>query len=226
MQNENEGSRHYTQIWEKIITPTLQVVREECDEDFRNSCDLEIKEIEKWKKTLEEKYRTLRSKLKDVCYGDSKDVALLDGRKIAAIFCRALIEEKAYRFDTDRAYEIMSNKKRTLSKVGFNRWAVDNVYINYKVAYYVSLQLVYFTLLHDLVSSKRSELARSLNEVGHLYRYPYPSDSDSFDINIIIGLARMDLAGEDLDMFLFAMQLYQTEMYTISKLERESVNND
>lgn len=223
MRKENEESRHYTQIWEKIIKNVLDVVSEECDDDFVKECALEVKQIENWKNALELKYRSFRRELKKICYGDSKDCALLDGRKIAAIFCRALIEEKAYTFDTEKAYKLMSSKKVSLTPVKFNRWAVDNIYINYKVAYYVSLQLVYLTLLHDLISTKRGELAKSLNEVGHLYRYPYPFNSDSFDVNIIIGLARMDLAGEYLDMFLFAMQLYQIEMYTVSELEKTNI---
>lgn len=36
---------------------------------------------------------------------------------------------------------------------------------------------------------------------------------------IIVGLARADSSGKDIDMFMFAMQLYQIEMYTVEKLQ-------
>lgn len=36
---------------------------------------------------------------------------------------------------------------------------------------------------------------------------------------IIVGLARADFSGKDIDMFKFAMQLYQIEMYTVEKLQ-------
>ena len=37
--------------------------------------------------------------------------------------------------------------------------------------------------------------------------------------SIIVGLARADFSGKDIDMFMFAMQLYQIEMYTVEKLQ-------
>ena len=46
-----------------------------------------------------------------------------------------------------------------------------------------------------------------------------PGANNSFDVNIIVGLARADFSGKDIDMFMFAMQLYQIEMYTVEKLQ-------
>lgn len=222
MVKENEGSRHYTQIWNKVIEQVLSVVKEECDIEFCKKCKLESKPIKIWKKDLETRYRLLRKDLKEICYGNDIDEGLLDGRKLAAILCRALIEEKAYKFDIQAAYELAKTKRSELSSVEFNIWLTHNVYINYKLAYYVSLQLVYLTLLHDLISSEKSkELALNLNKIGHLHRYYPLPNSDSFDINVIIGMARADISGKEFDMFLFAMQLYQIEMYTIEKLERD-----
>ena len=60
-----------------------------------------------------------------------------------------------------------------------------------------------------------------INKIGHLYQYPSPLDADSFDVNVIIGMARADLGNKDFDMFLFAMQLYQIEMYTVEKLKQQ-----
>jgi len=218
---KNEGSRHYEQIWNKVIQQVLQIVTDESDKKFREKCCLEIKPLKEWKEKLECKYRILRKELKERCYGNHVDQGLLDGRKLAAIFCKALTEEKAYVFDTVAAYDIMKQKKTEMSSVEFNLWAVHNVYINYKLAYYVSLQLVYLTLLHDLQSSDKTKIfAKELNKNGHLYRYPPASNSDSFDVNIIIGMARIDIAKENFDMFLFAMQLYQIEMYTITVLDK------
>ncbi len=221
MRKKNEGSRHYEQIWNKVIQQVLKVVTDECDKKFREECCLKIKPLKDWKEKLECKYRMLRKELKEICYGNHIDQGLLDGRKLAAIFCKALTEEKAYVFDTVAAYTLMKQKKAEMPPVQFNLWAVHNVYINYKLAYYVSLQLVYLTLLHDLQSSEKTKnLAKELNRNGHLYRYPPNSNSDSFDVNIIIGMARIDVSKENFDMFLFAMQLYQIEMYTITVLDK------
>ena len=125
----------------------------------------------------------------------------------------------------------MVQKKNAMSGVAFNSWLAQNVYLNYKFAYYAILQLVYLTLLYYLNNPQMAStlygisetdattLVVALNNIGHLFPYPSPPDADSFDVNVIIGLARSDLTGQNFDMFLFAMQLYQLEMYTIGKLK-------
>ncbi len=227
----SEESRHYEQIWKMAILPVRKVVFSESDLEFRQRCSLQSIHTNAWKKRLLKEYRRLRESLKEVCYGDEADIGRLDGRKIAAVICNALIREKAFKFDTTQAEVLMEEKDKTMTRVGFNLWITQNIYLNYKLAYYASLQLVYLTLLHDLRNTEIAEslygpldsdtlpLVVALNEVGHLFPYPSPPDADSFDVNIIIGMARADLTGRDFDMFLFAMQLYQLEMYTIGKLK-------
>lgn len=218
----NEESRHYAKLWENVIKQVLRVVEEECDPEFVKSCSLKIKSQDKLKAELENKYRLLRRELKESCYGNASDSGSLDGRKLAAIFCKSLIIEKAFQFDTTRALELLMRRKAELSPKAFNLWVVHNVYINYKAAYYVSLQLVYLTLLERLLASEETKSkGLKLNRIGHLYKYPSPSNVDGFDVNVIIGIARADLNKKDFDMFLFAMQLYQLEMYTIEKLNSE-----
>lgn len=224
MGKRNEESRHYAQIWEKVIQQVLEVITEECDEEFCRECSLQTKPLEAWKRALEKEYRKLRRDLKEFCYGNRADDGLLDGRKLAAIFCKALIKEKAFRFHTNKALHLLKERKKELSPDEFNCWAAHNVFLNYKFAYYVSLQLVYLTLLQQLLSSEETKpYAIKLNGIGHLYQYPYSPNTDSFDVNIIIGMARADLKGKDFDMFLFAMQLYQIEMYTVEKLKQGCV---
>lgn len=224
-------NRHYEQIWKMAIQPMLEVVLSEVDPEFQKCCSLQSQNTSVWKKRLLKKYRELREGLKKICYGSSADVGLLDGRKIAAVICGATIQEKAFLFDVSQAKELMIKKKETMTAVKFNLWLAQNVYLNYKLAYYVSLQLAYLTLLHDLQDPKTARevydlseediipVITALNETGHLVRYPFPPDADSFDVNMIIGLARADLMGYDFDMFLFAMQFYQLEMYTVGKLK-------
>lgn len=221
MGKQNEESRHYAQIWEKVIRQVLRVVEEECDAEFSQKCSLQAKPLDIWKKSLEKEYRMLRQDLKKFCYGNRADDGRLDSRKLAAIFCKALIKEKAFRYDTNEALKLLKVRKKELSPNEFNCWAAHNVFLNYKLAYYVSLQLVYLTLLQQLLSSEETkEDALKLNKIGHLYQYPSSPNADSFDINVIIGMARVDLGEKDFDMFLFAMQLYQIEMYTVEKLKQ------
>ncbi len=219
MRKQNEESRHFSQIWEKVICEVLQVVKDECDKEFVQICGLKTKQLDTWKKSLEKEYRTLRRTLKEFCYGDCADNGSLDSRKLAAVFCKALIKEKVFVFDTKKAMELLKTRKKEMPPDKFNCWAAHNVFLNYKFAYYVSLQMVYLTVLDQLLASEETRTsAIKLNEIGHLCRYPCVPNTDSFDVNVIIGIARSDLREKDFDMFLFAMQLYQIEMYTIEKL--------
>lgn len=219
MEKRSDESRHYAQIWDKVIKDLLPVIEDECDNAFSESCDLKMKPPEEFKRSLETEYRTLRRSLKESCYGNREDNGVLDGRKLAAVFCKALINKKAFCYDTSKALGIYEERKKELAPEAFNLWAVHNVFLNYKLAYYVSLQLVYFTLMETLLKLGQTKDAKNLNTLGHLFRYPPEPAADSFDINIIIGLARADFSGKDIDMFMLAMQLYQIEMYTVEKLQ-------
>lgn len=219
MEKRSEESRHFSIIWADAIQDVLSVVQDECDIEFTEKCSLQAKPIDQWKASLELEYRELRSNLKEICYGKHVDAGFFDGRKFAAIFCRAMIQSKVFCYNTSAAVDLVEARKAELKPVEFNLWAVNNVFINYKFAYYVSLQLVYLTLLEQLLSTGKVEAATKLNKIGHLIRYPDSSKADSFDVNMIIGLARADLDGKELDMFLFAMQLYQIEMYTVKSLQ-------
>lgn len=231
--NNTNKSRHFHQILQMAILPVKDVVFSDSDLYFREYCSLQT--ISNWEERLKKEYRNLRETLKTICYGNDIDNGFLDGRKIAAVFCCALIQEKAFTFDLDKARTLMKQKKDTISGVEFNFWLAQNVYLNYKFAYYTSLQIVYLTLLYDLNNSNMAKklygisetdataLVVELNDIGHLFPYPSSPNADNFDVNIIIGLARADLTGRDFDMFLFAMQLYQLEMYTIEKLKENLI---
>lgn len=236
-------------IWNMAVQDVSEIVLKDVDQDFARACGLQCRPFPEWRAEVHDEYQHLREQLKEICYGPSaarNPEDLLDGRKIAAVLCAALIARKGFQFDIEKALEFTTAKKRSLQNdpVRFNRWAINNVYVNYKMAYFASLQLVYLTLMRDLLvaagldenseythaqkrltpeQEKSRRLAVLLNQEKHLCPYPPPPRGDSFDVNIIIGLARTDMSVMDLDMFLFAMQLYQIEEHTRDHLERRLI---
>lgn len=207
-------SRHYDRLWSQVISKVIDIALEECNPEFKECCCLHVKPYNVYKKTVEKQYRKLRHEFKELCYGNKTEEGLLDARKIAAVLCNSLIREKPFIFNEMAACSLMLSRKKTLHNIQFNYWVVNNVFINYKTAYLASLQLIYITLLDDLFSCKETEkYAEKLNKIGHLRRYPISKDSDSIDVSIVIGLARANMKGMDFDMLLFAMQLYQMEIY-------------
>lgn len=212
--NNGAESRHYNRLWNEVICKVLTITDSECDEAFREACKLHIKPPDILKDSVETQYRIFRKEFKELCYGNKNDAGLLDARKIAAVLCNTLIKQKPFVFDESAALSLISSKKEELPNIQFNFWVVNNAFINYKLAYLASLQLIYLTLLDDLFSSGETEAyAAKLNSIGHLRRYPISPDSDSIDVSIVIDLARADMNGMDFDMLLFAMQLYQMEIY-------------
>lgn len=237
--------RSFDHIWDKVIQPVSVTVLAESDTCFKEYCSVKLKSAVEWRRELYEVYQHLREQLKDICYGSSDHRSpeeLLDGRKIAAVLCASLISQKGIQFDTVKALDFAEKRKRELANepVRFNQWAVGNVYVNYKLAYFASLQLVYLTLMRDLLikaglknsvqqelspgevkeQEEARKLSSQLNSWGHLISYPQPPRGDGFDVNIIIGLARTDMSTKDLDMFMFAMQLYQIEEHTVDLLKK------
>lgn len=246
MMDNPKDIRPFDHIWQKVILPVSKNVYQACDLEFAEYCGLEYRADTEWKGKIYRRYLELREQLKDICYGPSdlrSAEELLDGRKIAAVLCATLIREKGFSFDFVRAKEYAQKKRDELSDpVAFNKWAAKNVYINYTMAYCSSLQLVYLTLIHDLLlmselekcennveKTEREETAKKmailLNQQGRLSTYPQPEKGDGFDVNIIIGLARTDMSANDLDMFIFAMLLYQVEEHTVDSLKQKLQNN-
>ena len=77
---------------------------------------------------------------------------------------------------------------------------------------------VYFTTTrlggYTLLTSEQVKEATKLNDIGHLFHYPSAPNADSFDVNIIVGLARADFSGKDIDMFTCCIRLSPTIILT------------
>lgn len=228
--SKNDGSRHFGWIWSNIIVPSIEMIEEQADPDFKRKTKLKIKELKQYKRGVEREYRILRQQLKTECYGIEANEGILDGRKIAAVFCCALLKEKSFLFDTDIAYKILLEKNgiahTQAEKLSVNRWLVDNVLMNYKLAYYVGLQIVYITLLHQMLENGNVKEAKLLNQKGHLLPYPQNPSGDSFDVNIILGMSKQQIYDQKVDMFLLAMQYYQIEMHTVDQIKIELLSKE
>ena len=117
-------SRHFEKIWEQVICPVRDMVLRECDETFVQSTGLHLVEEKTWKDSIESTYRHLRKECKKYCYGNGKDVGYLDSRKFAAIFCKAIIQKKAFSFDLDEAQKQLKKSmvENIRSGITIQRW--------------------------------------------------------------------------------------------------------
>lgn len=221
------NKEEFDHIWENIVSPVWETVRIECDPEFAAEVNLNFRGSEAaWRQLAEDTFHHWRHIFKEQCYG-SKERRIgnprLDYRKLGAVLCQTFLMRKPISFSLDRASVFATKKKAELAGLEYTIWAVNNTLINYKFAYLASQQLVYLTLLAYYFSENASEdmiwMGRKLNQTGRLYRYPSEDGSDTMGANIIVGLARNNISGNGLDMLLYAMLLFQNEMYTRTKLE-------
>lgn len=217
----------FLHIWEKAIIPVRNTVLAECDPCFQEEASLYFRgDNVAWKDGLENKFHEQRHIFKEQCYGkkeERKGDPLLDSRKVGAVLCQTLCLNKPFGFNLEMADKLAMEKKAHLKSLDYTKWAVNNTFVNYKFAHLVSQNLVYLALLSDLMGENATaemiEMGKELNAVGRLFRYPTESDCDTMDVNVIVALARDNISGQELNMLLYAMILYQNEMYTRVRLK-------
>ncbi len=222
-----DDKAEFHHIWKKVIVPVYDTVLKECDPGFQKKAGLYFRgENTAWIEGLETMFHNQRHNFKEQCYGKKEERAqksLLDSRKVGAVLCQSLCRCKPMGFDLVVADKFAQEKKGSLKSLEYTKWAVNNTLINYKFAYLASQSLVYLALLADLLgenaTAEMMEMGKELNNVGHLFRYPTDPDCDTMDVNIIVALARDDIGGQELNMLLYAMLLYQSEMRTREQLK-------
>lgn len=212
----------FPNIWKETIIPVRDAILAECDPRFQKEVGLSFRgEDPAWREILENKFHHYRHIFKEQCYGKKEERTgdpLLDCRKVGAVLCHTLCLHKPFGFDLEKADALAIEKKANLKSLDYTKWSVNNTFINYKFAYWASQNLVYLTLLDDLLeenaTEKMIEMGKKLNKVGCLFSYPAEPDCDTIDVNVIVALARGNISGQELNMLLYATILHQSEMYT------------
>lgn len=217
-------SKHFARIW-KSVMQVASVALEECDPIFVQRCHPARVDESKLSASVEQAYRRIRDELRVECYGRKDGPENLDARKIAAVMCCALSEQKVLVFNSEEAAVLLMEKEAALKReaepdrTSFNRWIVNNFFINYKIAYLTGLRIILDTLISELLMNPNTtEYGKTLAEQGRPTRYPITPMVDSFDVSMVLGLGRSGMRRETVSAFLLALHFYQIEMYTRKSL--------
>ena len=221
----------FDDFWERSIYPTIIRCQSEADQEYVNGASLYLKEAEQYRKELKSIYIRKRNWLKKE-YLPNDDIQRLDFHKLSAIICRCLIGVKPFMFDVNSAmrFLIESKKESFIQRVGKStiKYQIDNIYINYKVAFYASASIAfddlkYWTLLqiyalknsgrNDLIAAYK-ELFVRLTNIKEFSEYPVSSCHDSFCDSMITSFVKTDLLKRDFDYLSFAAIMYQWQQYT------------
>lgn len=200
----------FSKIFNKIVEPLIKQIEEEADKGFKKAANLKVKDLREACLACESFYETKKKELKRLFYGEKysekeDDKFLFDVHKVASIVCYSLIKHKVFVFDEKIAYEGMEEKETD--------WIIDNAFINYKLAFYVSVAVIYYKMLFEAEEEAKEELRLSLLKKRCLFLYKIREGHESFANSIILDFAKRDIHKRSFDYFLYSALLFQLEEY-------------
>ena len=216
----------FSELLFSCVEDAIEESEIECEKAFKEAFCLKRTDEAQLKKGINEFFCSLRNSFEDDCYhGKNGGDHSLDYRKASAILCSALIHQKSFTFNVSDALKDACNKEHLIQETHgkdrkeFNRYLASNHFINYKVAYLSALHLLYYFMFYEAVNKNWTDkdghlVWKKLSSKKGLIQYISSEEEDSFDVNMIIGLARSDMYGKDLDLYFLSLQFYQIEMYT------------
>ena len=207
-----DQEHHFDFLWETVILPIIKRTVLEIDSEYRKACSVKCENFYIYKKRLEKIYKRKREWLKKVYLPNDND-PILDMHKIGSLLCRAIIGDKPLSFNLNKSKEYIEQNNKKNDKM----WLIDNVYANYKIAFYVSVGLVYIEMISNLKEKGKTQEAESIEQDGALYFYPKNPKHENFENSCIIGLMKNDIMNRDFDYLSYSAMLFQLERYNYIK---------
>ncbi len=195
------------------ISQLIYDLYSEMDEKFRIATDAEIKNLDKVFQNAEDYFI---ERLKMFCsdyYHENIDEQEPDIHKYCAIICRTLIHEKTIKFDMLSCETYI--KENNISPDNTD-WLVKNALVNYRIAFYASVVLLYQSMLMkytDPIIQDKLRKNKNLNLYTKKDGTPKSINHESFENYIIIDLAKRDVNNKSFEFFMYAALMYQLEEY-------------
>ena len=210
-----EETTNFQFIWAQWISPLVDDLYSQLDDEFKNYCNVKIRNLDKICIKAEKFYLRKREEVKRIFYGEyhKGESAIrhrMDFHKIGAIICRTLIEYKVYDFNSIFCKEYVN---RNISIYNTD-WVVRNALINFRLAVYGSVVFLYHAMQFEYFKSDKL-LYNKLCQKGRLDLYNVneynEKAKESFENCIVLDLAKQDIGSQSFDYFMYAIILYQLE---------------
>ena len=158
------SKKGFDNYWNRIILPAIYVCLAEMDQDFCDETDGIHKNEREYKKELESIFKE-KSDWLDCEYLIEENNAALDCYRLGSILCRCIIGCKLMSFDIKVAESIQRTKWKEHKEQRdlMTAWEIDNLYVNYKLAFLVGAGLAYHSLLfwaQNLINQYNSDIAK------------------------------------------------------------------
>lgn len=240
----SENKRSFDDIWERIVSPAINVCVKGVDTDFFSQTALCFRDKAEYKVEIERTYKQKRDWLK--CeYLPYELHPSLDMHKLGAILCRCIVGNKFFSFDvrTAEKLQITKHNDRGISHSNLLKWEINNIYVNYRLAFLVAEGVAHEDLLFwaqstintarknlenpDLAKERDENLKKirlysdfkeKLMKEGMLRRYDSAGMHDDFVPSMIVSLMKTDCLKRDFDYLMLATILFQWQEYTKTQL--------
>lgn len=204
---------HFDYFWNNIISIVIDRAYSEIDPNFSEVCGFVKKDENVYKVDLERIYKEKREWLKEI-YLPHDEKPMLDFHKLGAVLCRSIIRNKPFAFDVKKATQFIEKKFDDVrAKQNNTQWFVDNLYVNYKVAFYVSVGISYLEVRKHFIDKDNFNSLKKLDERGTLYFYRKSEKHENFENSCILGLMKNDVLNRKFDYLTYATMLFQLEQY-------------
>ncbi len=194
----------FTWIW-KQIQETIDEIKKRFDScDLADSFHFRLIHGEETENVIKNRYIEIRDELKRMCYPETEfDEALLDQHKLAACFCKAIIDKKVFVFDIN------------------DQTPPDMIRSNYELAYVAGLRIVQIYMMDYYCENygEDSEYVKWLKRERGLYG-PHTTH-DSYHLGRIKTLALNDYYGIEFDVLTYADMMFWIEYYNRQKIENK-----
>lgn len=211
--SENDLPNNYRLIFESIVIPLIPQMEAEVDNEFKDSTGFRIKDLNNIYTQCKSFYERKKVELKKIFYGDKfslidERTLLFDIHKVASISCYSLIKHKIFAFDDNSAFQFIKERK-----IEDTTWIINNALVNYKLAFHVSVSMIYYKLLYDANNQFNTLLTDAIKSQKRLSLYKTRTGHESFANSIILDLAKRDIHKRSFDYFLYSTILFQLEEY-------------
>ena len=237
----NKEAPSFDDFWNRIIKRAIRLCSKEIDPDFNSRTGLRMRNMEEYRIELERTYKLKRKWLQDE-YLPEDPMPSLDFHKLGSILCRCIIGNKFYTYDVKQA-DAMQMERKCSNRYSHKQqlaWNMDNLYINYKLAFLVGQGVAFEDLMfwaQDNIDVAKAKMSKGLescecndlqvkinlmqvfieqlktSEHG-LRGYNCSKTHDDFISSMIFSLMKSDTLMRDFDYLSFGVIMFQWQEHT------------
>lgn len=194
----------YFYIWAKIILPTINKIESEIDAENKKKYLFECENLNLLKKEISDLYNKKKNRLKELYhYDDGSAGRKIDIHKIAACFASAIAELQVFKYNL----EIDENLP-------------DSIFLsNAKLAYRVSLGIIYINLIHHYAILGEKEILNKLLDSGVIITPPTTKGHDEYNIGREKTICLNTVFSNEFDILTYSDMMFWIEYYNRQVLE-------